>query len=100
MSDKENVTRGSGCLLPFIAFFGLAFIGSLADAKSNNNPVGITLTFFITVFLLLKYLFPNHTPKPQESSNNFYSSDNGDDDDPYTSEDMEDIFNEWENGDH
>ena len=99
MSDKENVKRGSGCLLPFIAFFSLVFIGSLADAKSNNNPVGIALTFFITVFGLLKYLFPSPTPKPQKPSNYSYSSYN-DDDDPYTSDDMDDIFNEWENGDH
>ena len=54
MSDKENVKRGSGCLLPFITFFGLAFIGSLADAKNSNNLTGIALTFFITVFLLIK----------------------------------------------
>lgn len=96
--NQEPVKRGSGCLLPFIAFFGLAFIGSLVDTKSNNNPIGIALTFFITVFLLLKYLFPSPFSKPQKPSNYSLSSYDNYDDDPYTSDDMDDIFNEWENG--
>ncbi len=99
MPDKENVKRGSGCLLPFIAFFALGFIGCVSDLQKEGSLGAAALNFFLMAFLLMKYLFPSSDQKVRESSNYSYSSYN-DDDNPYTSEDMDDIFNEWENGDH
>ena len=98
LTIKNPSSEDQAVCSPLSPFFGLAFIGSLVDTKSNNNPIGIALTFFITVFLLLKYLFPSPFSKPQKPSNYSLSSYDNYNDDPYTSDDMDDIFNEWENG--
>ena len=98
--NRKVPERGSGCLLPFIIFFAVGFIGCVSDLGKDGSLGGAVLSFFLIVFLLMKYLFPNSDKKSQIPLNYSYSPSSCDDDDPYSSEDMDDIFNEWENGDH
>ena len=97
--DRKVSERGSGCLLPFIVLFALGFMGCISDLRKEGALGGAIFSLFLAAFLLTKYLFPSSARKVQKPSNYLNSSYNDDDEDPYTSDDMDDIFNEWENGD-
>lgn len=58
-SDKENRPKfGSGCLLPFVFFFGFSFYCGVKD----GNVAGSIFAFAIAAFFLIKFL----RPKPRE----------------------------------
>lgn len=61
-SDKENRPKfGSGCLLPFVFFFGFSFYCGVKD----GNVAGSIVAFAITAFFLTKFLHPKpRKPKP------------------------------------
>ena len=61
-SDKENRPKfGSGCLVPFIFFFGFSFYCGVKD----GNIAGSIVAFSIMTFFLTKFLHPKpRKPKP------------------------------------
>ena len=69
-SDTENRPKfGSGCLLPFIFFFGFSFYCGVKD----GNVVGSIVAFAITAFFLTKFLHP----KPQKPEPHYPPHRNG-----------------------
>ena len=62
-SDTENSPKfGSGCLLPFIFFFGLSFYCGVKD----GNVAGSIFAFAIAAFFLIRFL----RPKPRKLASN------------------------------
>ena len=62
--NKDSATKnrpkfGSGCLQPFIFFFGLCFACGVKD----GNVVGAVFFFMVTAFFLNKFL----RPKPKKA---------------------------------
>lgn len=74
-SDTENRPKfGSGCLLPFIFFFGFSFYCGVKD----GNVAGSIVAFAITAFFLTKFLHPKpRKPEPHypPHRNGAYSRD-------------------------
>lgn len=62
VTDTENSPKfGSGCLLPFVVFFGFSFYCGVKD----GNIAGAIVAFAIMTFFLTKFLHPKpRKPKP------------------------------------
>ena len=74
-ADTENRPKfGSGCLLPFIFFFGLCFACGVKD----GNVVGAVFFFMVTAFFLNKFLCPKPKKARPHSPSRKYAASGGD----------------------
>ena len=74
-ADTENRPKfGSGCLLPFIFFFGLCFACGVKD----GNVVGAFFFFMVMAFFLNKFLCPKPKKARPHSPSRKYAASGGD----------------------